>query len=224
MGDADDVKSLADAIASATEALTPWIMTAEQEAAVLVAGSERKAKAKARWERQLDELTPSRYAWATPMAPELGSRVGHPSPNVWAAAPPTTASVVIAGPSSSGKTSLAAAALRGLVMARKLPISEACFVSSYRLSVARSQSKLGAGEPEDVLRAMRCGHLVIDDLGQERENPSSAIADVIFERHDRELTTWVTTGFTREEVMRRYGAGVARRLLDGATSLRLVRP
>jgi DNA replication protein DnaC len=201
------------------------VMTPEQEAERVKAEEEHRAREEARMaarrQRAIDELTPVAHRWARPDAIELGQRVKLADPAVWASNPAGTTFVLFHGPSGSGKTSLAAAALRGLVLSGKLLGSDSYFVTAYRLSVARAQSKLGQGEPEEVERAMECRHLLIDDLGQEQAVPTSAIVDVVFERYDRQATTWLTTGLSREQLVQRYGDGFVRRLVDRSTLVRL---
>lgn len=167
-------------------------------------------------------LTPPAHRWAHADAPELAARVRHPHARAWAWSPPSSTFVVIAGATATGKTSLACAAMRTAVIQRRREAAECLFVSAHRLGVARIQSKAGAGESLDVERAMRCGWLLLDDLGSERDTANNAIPDVIWERYDRELTTWITTGLTSKEIEARYGAGFMRRLIDRSTVLRLL--
>jgi DNA replication protein DnaC len=167
-------------------------------------------------------LTPSAHRWAHADAPELATRVKHPHARAWAESPPGSTFVLIAGTTATGKTSLACAAMRTAVIRRHREASECVFMSAHRLGVSRIQSKAGTGESADVERAMSCGWLLLDDLGSERDTANNAIPDVIWERYDRELTTWVTTGLTGAEIKGRYGAGFLRRLLDRSTVVKLL--
>jgi hypothetical protein len=92
-------------------------------------------------------------------------------------------------------------------------------VSCWRLGIERSINALGRGEASLVEQAMEwAGVVLLDDLGNpSRDPPMSAVPDVILERHDAERPTWVTTWMTADEVEQRYGAGVARRIFEGAT-------
>lgn len=66
--------------------------------------------------------------------------------------------------------------------------------------------------------------LVLDDVGQEGEFGIAAVAHVIQHRYDRVKPMIATTGFTVEQLVSRYGAGVARRLIEtagGAVVLKL---
>jgi hypothetical protein len=48
------------------------------------------------------------------------------------------------------------------------------------------------------------------------------VRDVVFERHDAERPTWITTGFSSQQLADFYGDGFLRRILEGAMVVRLV--
>lgn len=178
---------------------------------------------RAQAERDEDDLRgiPQRYRWARVASPELGRRV-QVVPCRWyesaeACARRLVASDVIAallvGPAGSGKTSLAAAAMR--------EVKGSFFVKAEALERARIEHRAGDGDAPLVLRAKRAPLLVIDDLGQDKPSAISAVEAVILARHDAELRTWVTTGLdagsaagTFPVLEGRYGAGVVRRLTE----------
>jgi DNA replication protein DnaC len=188
----------------------------------------------------IDRLTPTVHRWARADAPELTERVKlvGDSPSRWAASPPSTTFVILVGASGMGKTSLACAALRTAEKrrwqtdleryegseggyARPLFQTKTCFMTAHRLGTCRIQTKAGTGEAPEVERAMSCGWLLLDDLGSERDTAVNAIPDVIFERYDRDATTWITTGLTSRQIGERYGEGLLRRVLDRATTVKL---
>ena len=47
------------------------------------------------------------------------------------------------------------------------------------------------------------------------------IPDIIFARHAEDRPTWVTTGLTREQLVKRYGLGVVARIFERAKVIRL---
>ena len=90
---------------------------------------------------------------------------------------------------------------------------------AYRLGVARIMHPAGHGEPELVELAMRAPLVLIDDLGGERDHVHSALPDVLVERHAESRPTWVTTGLTREQLVKRYGQGIVARVFERATMI-----
>ncbi len=125
------------------------------------------------------------------------------------------------GPAGAGKTSLAAAIAFTWASAQARP---AVFVPAVDIGVARQQHGLGEGEPRIVHQAMSAPLLVLDDVGQEVDFGIPVVAHVIQHRYDHAKTTIVTSGLTVEQIVSRYGAGVARRLLEiagGAIVLKL---
>jgi DNA replication protein DnaC len=121
---------------------------------------------------------------------------------------------VIVGTAGSGKTSLAVACAR-------VRLPHAWFVTARLLGTARIQNAAGHGEATLVQRAVKAPLLLLDDLGIESNTATNAVPDVIAERHEANLTTWITTGFTRGELANRYGDGIARRIFEGAAVIRL---
>jgi hypothetical protein len=165
----------------------------------------------------LEKTIPATYRWSRFTAPELRQRV--PAPAIaWAQDAWQKDRVCLTGASRAGKTSLAVAMVRRWVSHARRP---AAFVHAYRLAVARIMHPAGHGEPELVELAMRAPLVLIDDLGGERDHALSAIADVIVERHAECRPTWVTTGMVREQLVQRYGHGVAARVFERATMIRV---
>ena len=169
----------------------------------------------------LERTLPAAYAWARFSAPELAQRVTGADTIATARRLCTSARVCIMGPSQAGKTSLAVAMLRRRVWESAVL---AAFVPAHRLGVARIQHAAGHGEPEIVTRAMTAPLALLDDLGCERDTATNPVPDVIFERHDANRPTWVTTGFTPEQLVKRYGTGAVRRLFAHANVIRLEDP
>jgi DNA replication protein DnaC len=166
---------------------------------------------------------PTRFGWARGLnAPELAARV-----DATALEQARAIDVVrldratLLGPATAGKTSLAVAMAHAWAIAHARP---ALFLAAVDLGVARQQHGLGEGEPPLVRQAMSAPLLVLDDVGQEADFGSSVVAHVIQHRYDRVKPTIATTGFTVEQLVSRYGAGVARRLIEtagGAVVLKL---
>jgi DNA replication protein DnaC len=125
------------------------------------------------------------------------------------------ANAIFQGPSGTGKTSLAVACLQERLL-------DARFESALRLGTARIQNPAGKGEAEVVTRAIEARLLLIDDVGTEAKTANNAVRDVVFERHDAERPTWITTGFSSQQLADFYGDGFLRRILEGAMVVRLV--
>ena len=182
----------------------------------------RRREALRVWEASLPPL----YRWARLDHELFASRVKlERIPN----APPRARSVVFFGNAGVGKTSLAVALLRLRVerAIAKHPFDsddEARstgrrfqFMHAHRLGIAGLP---GQGDPDDIRLAVRANVLVLDDLGSERVTKSSPIPEVIAERHAEERVMWITTGLSTKQIVDRYGGGVARRILEGATIVR----
>jgi hypothetical protein len=165
----------------------------------------------------LEKTIPDSYRWARFSAPELRQRVPAPA-FAWAEDAWQHDRVCLMGASRAGKTSLAVAMLRRWVSHANRP---AAFVHAYRLGVARIIHPAGHGEPELVEFAMRAPLVLIDDLGGERDHTHSALPDVLVERHAENRPTWVTTGLTREQLVKRYGQGIVARVFERATMIRV---
>jgi hypothetical protein len=97
----------------------------------------------------------------------------------------------------------------------------AAFFPAHRLGVARLQHAAGRGEPELVQRAMSMPLALLDDVGSEADTGMNPLPDIVFERHAADRRTWITTGLSREELVRRYGTGFVTRVFDRAKVLRL---
>jgi DNA replication protein DnaC len=151
-------------------------------------------------------------------APELAQRVGSAAVRAQNEGLWKQAKLVFTGAAGAGKTSLAVACLRqSAAQSGKATV----FVHAYALGIARLQHAAGHGEPAIVERAMQTPMVLLDDLGSEREMAGSAIPDVIFVRHAESRPLWVTTGFTRTQLVARYGTGIVRRLFERATLIQV---
>jgi DNA replication protein DnaC len=161
----------------------------------------------------LEKTIPASYRWARFSAPELRQRVPAPAlafaQDAW-----RHDRVCLMGASRAGKTSLAVAMLRRWASHAS---RAGVFVHAYRLGVARILHPAGHGEPELVELAMRAPLVLIDDLGGERDHAVSALPDALVERHAENRPTWVTTGLTREQLVKRYGQGIVARVFERAT-------
>jgi hypothetical protein len=157
------------------------------------------------------------YRWARFSAPELPERVPRTAITL-AQSSLQEPRVCLMGLSRAGKTSLAVAMVREWVGATG---RSAAFIPAYKLSHARLQHPAGHGEPEIVELALKVPLALVDDLGCERDYVSTPIPDIIFDRHAEGRPTWVTTGLTREQLVRRYGLGVVARVFDRAKVIRV---
>lgn len=173
--------------------------------------------------RVLDWIPPA-YAGAELDAQWLVALVG-PETIARACEAVTVPSVAFVGPPGSGKTSLAASMYRHVARSETSIERLHAFrwVSAHQLAKARAGHPLGAGESPLVESCTRAPLLVLDELGGEDPRYASAVAEVLYERHAQQATTWVTTGVGPKEIAARYGGGIARRVFEGAAVFRLAR-
>ena len=164
---------------------------------------------------------PSRFSEVSFDSPWLAALVGAAAPHVRGLL--GAERMVLLGDPGTGKTSLAVAAYRAVVTgAQDLSrIRRMRFVSAYELAKARARHPLGKGEAPLVEDAFNASLLVIDDLGSEQNAQQSAVTEVIYERHAECRQTWITSFLTPELAAVRYGAGIARRIFEGARIGRL---
>jgi DNA replication protein DnaC len=157
---------------------------------------------------------PEHYRWAELGDPLLDERVGaahvaHLTPQIGTL---HTRNVIFTGPTKSGKTSLACALLRRSLDER--PSLRAAFVDAITLGKAAMQHALGRGEAPEIDRLANVPLLLLDDVGQETSRDPNPIVDVLFERHQHDRPTWVTTYLSHEEMVAKYNGGLARRLTE----------
>lgn len=166
---------------------------------------------------------PKRFRWAFDATVDaLRGRVKAPDELITRglASPPGT-DLTFTGDTAAGKTSFAVAMLDAFVRLDPEPRTGALFVEAYWLAGARARHPLGQGEAPQVLAAMQASLLVVDDLGSEVDDRRNVLADVIFARHNEELPTWITTGFTAEQLVGRYGSQILRRLIEQGKRVQL---
>jgi hypothetical protein len=202
-----------------------------------LAESARGEQAKAAIEQEI----PKRFAWASWDAPELARRVAGGERMVVAARRALASAapvVVLLGAGRAGKSSLAAAWLRGVISEGRLG---ARWVPSRDL--ATEEAPEGRGLP--LQRAIAATRLVLDDLGAEldgapRESGLLAqravpAAKVITERHDRDRPMVITTsigaelpvgdtGALRRAMADYYGDNIAGRIYEHAAVVRVEAP
>lgn len=173
---------------------------------------------------------PPRFTWCASATQELlESRVKGPPALVTRglAVPPST-NLLFTGPTGAGKTSLAVAMLCAWVRAEPSTRRGALFVEASWLSRARARHKLGQGEAELVEQCLAAPLLLLDDLGQEREDRDGCITDVVYGRSSLDLPTWVTCGLAggdlatfADHLSRRYDGGFVRRILESGKRVEL---
>ena len=175
--------------------------------------------------RTFENALPPLYRWARLDSPLLAERVKLPIPREL----PTARSVMLMGPPGIGKTSLAVAMLRAMLERELAPAKFASddsavqiarryrFAHAHRLGAARISGPAAAAELEAAIRSRV---LLLDDLGTDANIASNPVAEAIAERHAEERVTWVTTSLSPTEIAKRYGGGVARRLLEHSQLLR----
>jgi DNA replication protein DnaC len=136
------------------------------------------------------------------------------------------------GPTGAGKTSLAVAMLDAWVRLVPRKRKGSLFVEAAWLARSRARHKLGDGESPLVAQALSAPLLLLDDLGQEREDRDGCITDVVYGRSNADLPTWVTCGLATkdqtleaftEALSRRYDGGFVRRIIETGKRVRLGR-
>lgn len=168
--------------------------------------------------RSSEKWMPPHFDWATLDAPELETRS-----IVWRKNKPMISKIiprldrcglVIEGKTGAGKTSLAVALMREWVKRNK---------KSAMFGKARvfGRGPHAYRAEEYYHDAMFVPLLLIDDLGREAKSVINRIPDLIQERHDAGLLTWVTTNFSMAEIsqMANYDEAIARRIFEGAQHL-----
>lgn len=189
----------------------------EDPEAVERAAAERATHRSRERMRRLERTIPELYRWARfDECPELSTRVKSKVALDRIRVAAAHSRLLFMGPSGAGKTSCAAAMLRERVATFE---EEAMFINAVDLGVVRIQTKAGSGEARIVEEAMRAPLILIDDLGIDAATANSAVVHVIFERHARDLPTWVTTGLDSKQLVTRYGAGFLRRIVERTTIL-----
>lgn len=165
---------------------------------------------------------PPSYGGASLDASWLAELVGHEAVDR-ARSAITEPTAAFLGPPGAGKSSLAAAMFRAAVAAETVTtrLHRMRWLSAHKLAKARAGQPLGEGEAPVVEAALDATLLVLDELGGEDPRYASAVAEVLYERHEQALATWVTTGVSAKEIAARYGGGIARRVFEGAAVFRL---
>jgi DNA replication protein DnaC len=168
---------------------------------------------------------PARYRWAAIEAPEMAQR----------ARPDAVATVrglfgqrlplgvALVGPSGAGKTSLACAMLRRVHDAATFEsparvverARRAWYVGAPALldAVRAWERNFSKGDPPELLAMARTASvLVLDNVDAGKQ--TDPIVQLVFDRHDRQRPTIVTTWMTRAEAANAYGDGWARRVYE----------
>lgn len=121
------------------------------------------------------------------------------------------ANIVLRGASGMGKTTIAVASLLELAERER----RGMFVASTALALARV-NRSGFGEPRVIADAVAAPVLVVDDLASDPPHAQSAVGEVIARRYDASKRTIFTTWARDDELRKRYGEGVTRRVLERA--------
>ncbi|MCA9594090.1 MAG: ATP-binding protein [Myxococcales bacterium] len=98
-------------------------------------------------------------------------------------------------------------------------IQRAYHLKAAQLIRAIKGHRLGAGDPEELIKARRASLLVLDDLGLEPTGFEHELQLLLDERYERRgaghvAVTIITSGFRREQIIERYGAAFDRRIRE----------
>lgn len=121
--------------------------------------------------------------------------------------------IVLLGPTSVGKTTLACAMAREVVELDPSIARGMRFYSCVDMSMCRREARWGEGRPKSLEVARSCSLLIFDDLCQETHGADVAI-EVIHARYDARLPTIFTTWAKPTEIADKYGGGTSRRVFD----------
>lgn len=181
--------------------------------------------------RATEESVPRHFRWAmTADLKTLTERVLAPASTIQRATenPPST-SLLFMGNTGAGKTSLAVAMLMAWLRKEPNRRTGALFVEAGFLARARARHKLGEEAPL-MVSALSAPLLVLDDLGNEREDRDGCLTDLIYGRSNAELPTWVTCGLALEQptveafaasLAKRYDGGFVRRIIENGKRIML---
>lgn len=147
-----------------------------------------------------------------------------------------SASMLLLGPTGSGKTSAivatlhrlrdhAEATIRACDVPRRgppperdpCPLPAFVFTSEADLAAARRHHRLGAGEAELITRAKTADLLILDEVGF--AGAASLVMEVADHRYRLELPTVTTTGADRRQLVNTLGSACIRRLFEGGQML-----
>ena len=127
---------------------------------------------------------------------------------------PRSRGLVLLGGTGLGKTSSLVARLhevRQFAKDARRQLPRFLWTTEARLKQARREHALGRGEAPLIRRAVSVRHLIVDELG-----PANATelmhATIVDERYARGLPTTITSGLTADELGKRYGYAMVRRL------------
>lgn len=172
---------------------------------------------------------PKRFRWALDRnLATLTERVKLPSDRIsaalaWAAGlEATPPSLALTGVTGSGKTSLVVALFA--TWFAKHRDEGARFVPALELGLARSRHPLGHDDPPAVVAAVNAPLLILDDLGAEAPMHADVIRQVLHQRHNDGMPTWVTSGLSHAQLAARFDGGFARRVFEESKQVALGLP
>ncbi len=189
----------------------------------------RQTEAFDRAKQRVFASIPKRFRWAIDCnLTTLSERVTLPADRIsaalaWAAGlDATPPSLALTGVTGAGKTSLAVALFA--TWFAKHRDEGVRFVTAIDLGLARARHPLGHDDPPAVIAAIAAPLLILDDLGAEAPMHSDVIRQVLHDRHNADLPTWVTSGLTHAQLGGRYDGGLARRIFEEAKQVALGAP
>ena len=188
--------------------------------------------------QQIRESIPARYRWASLVtaSAEMYQRVGER--NIIAARVALHDMLggdrtwtTLQGPAGVGKTSLAAAFVDGIaVMLERSKgdtmttnvLADTRFFTAPDLAKARREQRYGTEEHNIVRLAHQAPYAVIDEVGGE-DSHSQVVSEILLSRYQHEKRTVITTALSYEQIVQRYGDGIARRLFDDGALVKMER-
>lgn len=129
---------------------------------------------------------------------------------------PSRGGLLVLGRTGAGKTASVVRALRRIVRAAtdyRDPVLRLRWTTATELVRARTEHRLGQGEPDVIREARSAPVLVIDEIGFERAD-EALWTDLIHERYQKQSVTLATSGRDADAFALRYGSATMRKLTD----------
>jgi DNA replication protein DnaC len=179
---------------------------------------ERRIQAEAEWKESIKESVPARYrdSRLADFSKDVSDKV-----SAWLKkCHESSGSLIIAGPVGTGKTHLATAIAKGLLLSRigSDYVSQAAYLRQIRETWAKDSTR---DESEVMAKYTRPRVLVLDDIGAARgnENDTMRLGELIAERYDAQKPSVFVSNLTPEQLKATVGDRSYDRMRDGATML-----
>lgn len=179
---------------------------------------ERRIQAEIDWKASVKDSVPARYrdSKLEDFSKDIAEKV-----TAWLKkCPESSGSLIIAGPVGTGKTHLATAIAKTLMLSRVASdyVSQASYLRQIRETWGKDSQR---DESEVMAKYCRPSVLVLDDIGAARgnENDAMRLGELIAERYDAQKASVFVSNLTTEQLKSAVGDRSYDRMRDGATML-----